>query len=74
MTAGRDNSPNAPQFRGPYRARVVDPEAARLSAVHDVPAEIDAEVAKVKLATMDIEIDTLTDAQESYLHSWTEGT
>ncbi|HEX7146133.1 MAG TPA: adenosylhomocysteinase, partial [Actinomycetota bacterium] len=42
--------------------------------VHDVPAEIDAEVAKVKLATMDIEIDTLTDAQESYLHSWTEGT
>ena len=42
--------------------------------VHDVPAEIDIEVAKVKLATMDIEIDTLTDAQESYLHSWTEGT
>ena len=42
--------------------------------VHDVPAEIDAEVARVKLATMDIEIDTLTDAQERYLHSWTEGT
>jgi adenosylhomocysteinase len=42
--------------------------------VHEVPAEIDAEVARVKLATMDIEIDTLTDAQESYLHSWTEGT
>ncbi|HEX4907441.1 MAG TPA: adenosylhomocysteinase, partial [Actinomycetes bacterium] len=42
--------------------------------VHDVPAEIDIEVARVKLATMDIEIDTLTAAQESYLHSWTEGT
>jgi adenosylhomocysteinase len=42
--------------------------------VHDVPAEIDAEVARVKLATMGIEIDTLTDAQERYLHSWTEGT
>jgi adenosylhomocysteinase len=42
--------------------------------VHDVPPEIDAEVARVKLATMDIEIDTLTDAQERYLHSWTEGT
>jgi adenosylhomocysteinase len=42
--------------------------------VHDVPAEIDAEVAKVKLATMDIEIDTLTEAQVTYLHSWTEGT
>jgi len=42
--------------------------------VHDVPAEIDIEVASVKLATMDIEIDTLTAVQESYLHSWTEGT
>jgi adenosylhomocysteinase len=42
--------------------------------VHDVPAEIDAEVARVKLATMEIEIDTLTEAQESYLRSWTEGT
>ena len=42
--------------------------------VHEVPAEIDAEVAKVKLATMGIDIDTLTPAQERYLHSWTEGT
>jgi adenosylhomocysteinase len=42
--------------------------------VHDVPPEIDAEVARVKLATMAIEIDALTDAQQSYLHSWTEGT
>jgi adenosylhomocysteinase len=42
--------------------------------VHDVPAEIDAEVARVKLATMRIEIDALTQAQKRYLHSWTEGT
>ena len=42
--------------------------------VHDVPAAIDAEVARVKLATMGIEIDVLTEAQVSYLHSWTEGT
>jgi adenosylhomocysteinase len=42
--------------------------------VHDVPAEIDAEVARVKLATMGIEIDALTQAQVNYLHSWTEGT
>jgi adenosylhomocysteinase len=42
--------------------------------VHDVPAEIDAEVARVKLATMAIEIDALTQAQVDYLHSWTEGT
>jgi adenosylhomocysteinase len=42
--------------------------------VHEVPAEIDAEVARVKLATMEVEIDALTPAQERYLHSWTEGT
>jgi adenosylhomocysteinase len=42
--------------------------------VHDVPAEIDAEVARVKLATMQVEIDRLTPTQERYLHSWTEGT
>jgi adenosylhomocysteinase len=42
--------------------------------VHEVPAEIDAEVARVKLATMGIEIDALTQAQVTYLHSWTEGT
>ena len=42
--------------------------------VHEVPAEIDAEVARVKLATMQVEIDTLTPAQERYLHTWTEGT
>jgi adenosylhomocysteinase len=42
--------------------------------VHEVPPEIDAEVARVKLATMGIEVDGLTPAQERYLHSWTEGT
>jgi adenosylhomocysteinase len=42
--------------------------------VHDVPPAIDAEVARVKLATMGIEIDALTEVQERYLHSWTEGT
>ncbi len=43
-------------------------------AVHDVPSAIDAEVARVKLGTMGVRVDTLTDAQERYLHSWTEGT
>ena len=42
--------------------------------VYDVPVELDAEVARVKLGTMNIEIDTLTDAQHKYLNSWTEGT
>jgi adenosylhomocysteinase len=42
--------------------------------VYPVPAEIDAEVARLKLQAMGVEIDTLTDEQERYLHSWQEGT
>ena len=42
--------------------------------VYDVPADIDAEVARLKLKAMGIEIDTLTAEQEHYLSSWEEGT
>jgi adenosylhomocysteinase len=42
--------------------------------VYDVPDDIDREVAKLKLATLGIEIDTLTPEQERYLSSWREGT
>lgn len=42
--------------------------------VHPVPRIIDAEVARLKLASMGISIDTLTPCQERYLHSWQEGT
>ncbi len=42
--------------------------------VYDVPAEIDAEIARLKLASMGVAIDTLTAAQEEYLASWTTGT
>ena len=42
--------------------------------VYDVPAEIDAEVARLKLKAMDIQIDTLTAEQNHYLTSWEEGT
>jgi adenosylhomocysteinase len=44
------------------------------NAVHDVPAAIDREVARLKLAAMDIAIDELTAEQLSYLSSWQEGT
>ena len=43
-------------------------------AVHTVPAEIDAEVALLKLRAMGIEIDELSLAQEEYLRSWEHGT
>ncbi len=42
--------------------------------VHGVPAEIDSWVARLKLETMGIEIDTLTEEQKVYLGSWQMGT
>ncbi|HEY8641595.1 MAG TPA: adenosylhomocysteinase [Candidatus Dormibacteraeota bacterium] len=42
--------------------------------VYDVPDDIDAEVARLKLHAMGVEIDTLTEEQVKYLNSWEEGT
>ena len=42
--------------------------------VYDVPKEIDREVARLKLKTMGITIDKLTDEQRKYLDSWEIGT
>jgi adenosylhomocysteinase len=42
--------------------------------VYPVPADIDKEIARLKLATMGIEIDVLTEEQAKYLASWDEGT
>jgi adenosylhomocysteinase len=42
--------------------------------VYTVPAEIDAEIARIKLAAMGVKIDKLTDEQLKYLSSWEEGT
>src|SRR5712691_1988995 len=42
--------------------------------VYVVPEEIDREIARVKLATMGIDIDELTEEQAKYLASWDEGT
>jgi adenosylhomocysteinase len=41
--------------------------------VHDVPTEIDKEVARVKLASMGVSLDVLTPEQEHYLNSWDTG-
>lgn len=41
--------------------------------VHNVPTEIDKEVARLKLASMGGAIDVLTPAQELYLNSWEHG-
>jgi adenosylhomocysteinase len=42
--------------------------------VYPVPEEIDREIARLKLDTMGIQIDRLTEEQASYLASWNEGT
>jgi len=42
--------------------------------VYPVPAEIDQEIARLKLAALGIRIDELTDEQRKYLSSWKEGT
>jgi adenosylhomocysteinase len=42
--------------------------------VYAVPEDIDKNIAKLKLASMGIEIDKLTKEQEEYLSSWTSGT
>ena len=42
--------------------------------VHTVPPEIDNEIARLKLKSMGIEIDELTEEQKRYLNSWEMGT
>jgi adenosylhomocysteinase len=42
--------------------------------VYVVPPEIDREIARLKLESLGVEIDTLTKDQDVYLHSWDQGT
>lgn len=42
--------------------------------VIDFPEELDEKIAKIKLETMGLDIDILTEEQREYLSSWEEGT
>ena len=42
--------------------------------VHDVPDDLDREVAEIKLDAEGVEIDALTDEQAEYMNSWSHGT
>ncbi len=42
--------------------------------VHPMPPALDAEVARLKLATLELHIDVLTKAQRDYLSGWEHGT
>jgi adenosylhomocysteinase len=49
--------------------------SARLEKkVYSVPDEIDREIARLKLQSMGVTVDTLTAEQNKYLNSWEEGT
>ena len=61
-----------PVARRRVPGRSITPSSRRRSTC--VPKEIDDEIARVKLATMAVQCDTLTEEQAAYLASWDQGT
>jgi adenosylhomocysteinase len=53
---------------------MVQNAASLAPGVYPVPADIDADIARLKLASMGVKLDTLTPEQATYLASWQEGT
>lgn len=53
---------------------MVKNHASLKNLVYTVPADIDKEIARLKLASMGVDIDVLTAEQDTYLHSWEMGT
>lgn len=44
------------------------------AGIHSIPADVDGEIARLKLKAMGIVIDSLTSDQIEYINSWTSGT
>jgi adenosylhomocysteinase len=56
-------------------AELLAKESSRMAkAVHRLPANVDQEIARLKLQSMGVSIDTLTPEQVEYLASWDAGT
>jgi len=56
-------------------AELLAKESSRMTkAVHRLPASVDQEIARLKLQSMGVTIDTLTPEQAQYLASWDAGT
>jgi adenosylhomocysteinase len=53
---------------------LLDNKGKLANKVHSVPEEVDQYIARIKLESMGIQIDTLTEEQFKYLNSWEEGT
>ena len=65
----------ANQFMSQLRLANAHRKGKRLeNGVHDIPAEQDQEIARVKLKTMGLAIDTLTNDQVKYMSDYSSGT
>jgi adenosylhomocysteinase len=53
---------------------LVDNQGKLENKVYTIPKELDQQIARFKLESMGIQIDTLTEEQVQYLNSWEEGT
>jgi adenosylhomocysteinase len=53
---------------------IVNNHSSLDNRVHNVPKDMDEWISNLKLKSMGISIDTLTDEQEKYLNSWEAGT
>jgi adenosylhomocysteinase len=53
---------------------MVQHHTERGKKVYGVPQHLDDEIARLKLASMDVDCDTLTEEQARYLASWDQGT
>ncbi len=53
---------------------LVDNKGQLENKVHTIPESVDQQIAQIKLESLGIEIDTLTEEQVAYLNSWEEGT
>jgi len=74
LAAGQGHPPAAMDMSFANLALAVEHLAVHGSELErrvlDVPAEIDEEIARLKLASLGVEIDELTDDQREYLDSW----
>jgi len=65
----------ANQFMSHLRLAELHRKGTRLeNTVHDISAEQDQEIARVKLATMELSIDKLSEEQMKYIHDYSSGT
>jgi adenosylhomocysteinase len=53
---------------------LVQEQDSLTAAVHKLPPNVDAEIARLKLQAMGVSIDVLTAEQVTYLASWDAGT